>query len=114
MPNKGTLIEDDEDGSMFDDDDRRSDAFALDRVLQGRRDTSTTMGGSDRDKKLADAQSQVSTLEAKVEQLESESKKKDEEIDSMRSDNETTSNVSCVLRPKLHVWQETPIEFWIN
>ena len=95
VPNKGTLVEDDEDGSTFDDDDRRSDAFALDKVLQSRRETTTTLGGSDRDKKLADSQAQVSTLEARVVELELELKKKDEEMESIRANKELTSDVSC-------------------
>lgn len=105
VPNKGTLVEDDEDGSTFDDDDRRSDAFALDKVLQSRRETTTTLGGSDRDKKLADSQAQVSTLEARVVELELELKKKDEEMDSIRANKESTSDVSCaiVLLHLLHI-----------
>ena len=108
VPNKGILVEDDDDGSMFDDDDRRSDAFALDKVLQSRRETTTTFGGSDRDKKLADSQAQVSTLEARVVELELELKKKDEEMDSMRTNKESTSDVSCdivslsLLHPVTH------------
>ncbi|KAL1958366.1 hypothetical protein VTO42DRAFT_4467 [Malbranchea cinnamomea] len=92
VPNKSTLVEDDDDGSGLEEDgDRRSDAFALDKVLQSRRETTTTLG-SDREKKLTDAQLQVSSLEARVVELELELKKKDEEIDAVRLNNEARSN----------------------
>lgn len=80
VPNKSTLVEDDDD-----EDDRRSDAFALDRVLDGRRDTTTTVGGNaERDKKLADAESQLSTLQGKVDELNSLLKTKDDDISALR------------------------------
>ncbi|WEW58976.1 component of the polarisome [Emydomyces testavorans] len=83
VPNKSTLVEDDESAGFDDDEDnRRSDAFALDKVLESRRGTTTTLAGgfSERDnKKLAEAEAQVSALQSKVEELESLLKRKEKE-----------------------------------
>lgn len=79
VPNKSTLVEDDDEGAGIEDDyDRRSDAFAIDGV-RGRRGTGATLG--ERDKKLlADTQSQVSSLQEKIEELEELVKSKDQEL----------------------------------
>ncbi|PIG89684.1 cell polarity protein [Aspergillus arachidicola] len=80
VPNKSTMVEDDDDMTGVDDDyDARSDAFALDAVLQSRRGTTTTLGEGER-KLLADTQSQVSVLQEKVNKLEELLKSKDDEL----------------------------------
>lgn len=76
VPNKSTMVEDSDDMGMDDDDDARSDAFALDAVLS-RRGTTTTIGES---KMLLDSQAQVSALQEKVENLEEQIRAKDEEF----------------------------------
>lgn len=79
VPNKSTLVEDDDDlAGLDDDDDARSDAFALDAVLS-RRGTTTTLGDGER-KVLVESQAQVTSLQEKVEKLEELVKSKDEEI----------------------------------
>ncbi|KLJ06341.1 hypothetical protein EMPG_10248 [Blastomyces silverae] len=110
------MVEEEEDGdgdddeeedaaSRYDDDndpDRRSDAFALDKVLQSRRGTTTTTdgvgvgvgggggGSSESDKqKLAEVQGQVSQLEKHIEELE---KSKDEEVETLKVEMASNSN----------------------
>lgn len=78
VPNKSTMVEDSDDMGPDDDEDARSDAFALDAVLS-RRGTTTTLGDSER-KLLIESQSQVSELQAKVEKLEELLRSKDEEL----------------------------------
>lgn len=86
VPNKSTLVEDDDEaGGVEDDYDTRSDAFALDGVLQSRRGTGATL--SERDKKLlADTQSQVSSLQERIEELEELVKSKDQEISRLQEE----------------------------
>jgi Spa2 homology domain (SHD) of GIT len=98
VPNKSTLIEDDDAAGTEDDYDGRSDAFALDGVLQNRRDTTTTLGDRDR-KLLADTQSQVSSLQERMEELEELLKSKDQEISKLRDEQEK----SQVLCPSLEI-----------
>lgn len=89
VPNKSTMVEDDDDmGGLEDDYDARSDAFALDGVLS-RRGTTTTMGDGER-KLLADSQSQVSMLQEKVEKLEELVKSKDEDLAKYQNDQDKT------------------------
>lgn len=96
VPNKSTLVEDEEDGTGYDDDhDRRSDAFTLDKDLQSRRDTTATMGGAEREKKLSDAEAHISTLQKKIEELESALKTKDEEVSSLRDGEGSRQSVCC-------------------
>lgn len=78
VPNKSTMVEDSDDMGADDDEDARSDAFALDAVLS-RRGTTTTLGDTER-KLLMDSQSQVSELQTKVEKLEEMLRSKDEEL----------------------------------
>ncbi|KAL3465493.1 hypothetical protein BJX64DRAFT_55217 [Aspergillus heterothallicus] len=79
VPNKSTMVEDDDDAVGTEDDyDARSDAFALDSFLRSRRGTATTIGDGER-KLLAETQSQVSTLQDKVIKLEELLKSKDDE-----------------------------------
>ncbi|EEH10955.1 conserved hypothetical protein [Histoplasma capsulatum G186AR] len=118
VPNKSTMVEEEEDGdgdgdgdeeedgaSRYEDDndpDRRSDAFALDKVLQSRRTTTTDGvgvggggvggGGSEKDRlMLMEAQGQVSKLENRVDELEGELKAKNEEADLLRARAESDS-----------------------
>ena len=90
VPNKSTMVEDSDDMGADDDDDARSDAFALDAVLS-RRGTTTTLGDSER-KLLMESQSQVSALLEKVEKLEDQIRAKDEEL--ARSSDADQSGVS--------------------
>ncbi|KAJ9318331.1 hypothetical protein DTO271D3_1588 [Paecilomyces variotii] len=87
VPNKSTLVESDDDiGGIEDDYDARSEAFGLDGVLQSSRPgTGTTFAEKDK-KLLADSQSQVSSLQEKVDELEALVKEKDEEIAKLRDD----------------------------
>ena len=87
VPNKSTLVESDDDiGGLEDDYDARSEAFGLDGVLQSSRPgTGTTFAEKDK-KLLADSQSQVSSLQEKVDELEALVKEKDEEIAKLRDD----------------------------
>lgn len=90
VPNKSTMVEDSDDMGPEDDDDARSDAFALDAVLS-RRGTTTTLGEGER-KLLMDSQAQVSALQEKVEKLEEMVRCKDEELS--RSQDSDQSAVS--------------------
>jgi hypothetical protein len=84
VPNKSTLVEDDDDGGLEDDYDGRSDAFGLDS-LQSRRETTATLA----DKKLiADSQAQVSTMQERIDELEALMKNKDEEISRLQDEHE--------------------------
>jgi hypothetical protein len=84
------MVEDSDDMGGDDDDDARSDAFALDAVLS-RRGTTTTLGDSER-KLLMESQTQVSALLEKVEKLEEQVRIKDEEL--ARSSDADQSGVS--------------------
>jgi hypothetical protein len=96
VPNKSTLIEDDDDTAGIEDDyDGRSDAFALDGVLQSRRETTATL--ADR-KLLADTQSQLSSLQERINELEGLLKLKDEEISRLREE-QGKSQVRVIRRP---------------
>lgn len=90
VPNKSTMVEDSDDMGPEDDDDARSDAFALDAVLS-RRGTTTTLGDSER-RLLMESQSQISALQEKVEKLEEQVRAKDEEL--ARSSDADQSGVS--------------------
>ncbi|KAH8693782.1 putative cell polarity protein [Talaromyces proteolyticus] len=81
VPNKSTLVEDDD---LDDDYDGRSDAFGLDS-LQSRRGTTTTIGEK---KLLADSQAQVSNLQERIDEMESLMKSKDEEISRLQEEHE--------------------------
>jgi hypothetical protein len=78
VPNKSTMVEDSDDMGPEDEDDARSDAFALDAVLS-RRGTTTTLGDSER-RMLVESQTQVSVLQDKIEKLEELVRAKDEEL----------------------------------
>lgn len=100
VPNKSTMVEDDDDANGTEDDyDSRSDAFALDSFLRSRRGTATTIGDGDR-KILADTQSQVSTLQDKVSKLEELLKTKDEEIAKSQGDREEVDKLEELLKAK--------------
>ncbi|KAK1148979.1 component of the polarisome [Aspergillus melleus] len=100
VPNKSTMVEDDDDMAGMDDDyDARSDAFALDAVLQSRRGTTTTLGDGDR-KLLADTQAQNSTLQDKVNKLEEMLKSKDEEIAKHQEDQSKVGKLEDLIKSK--------------
>ncbi|KAJ6131509.1 hypothetical protein N7523_001215 [Penicillium sp. IBT 18751x] len=103
VPNKSTMVEDSDDMGADDDDDARSDAFALDAVLS-RRGTTTTLGDSER-KLLMESQSQVSALLEKVEKLEEQIRAKDEEL--ARSSDADQSGVSSNERQE---WDDLRID----
>ncbi|ODH45262.1 hypothetical protein ACO22_00258 [Paracoccidioides brasiliensis] len=124
VPNKSTMVEEDVEGSdeggeddgeidyvhdgvdgvdgmQYEDDDpdRRSDAFALDKVLESRKETTMTLVGngngaglgvgvdSEREKEmLAEARGQVSKLEKRVDELEAQLKEKVGEADRLRAE----------------------------
>lgn len=98
VPNKSTLVEDD-DSTGFDEDDeanRRSDAFALDKVLESRRGTEATLytGFSEQDrKKLTETEAQVATLRSTVQELELLLQTKEREIGDLRENSGNKSNV---------------------
>ena len=95
VPNKSTMVEDDDDAVGTEDDyDARSDAFGLEAVLS-RRDTTTTLGEGDR-KMLSETQSQVSVLQEKVDKLEELVRTKDEEL-SKHQDGQETQVCTCLL-----------------
>ncbi|KAE8148324.1 hypothetical protein BDV25DRAFT_158534 [Aspergillus avenaceus] len=100
VPNKSTMVEDDDDMAGVDDDyDARSDAFALDAVLQSRRGTTTTLGEGER-KLLADTQSQVSTLQEKVDKLEEMLKSKDKQLEKHQGDQTKVDELELLLKAK--------------
>ncbi|KAL5341259.1 hypothetical protein BJX70DRAFT_359259 [Aspergillus crustosus] len=100
VPNKSTMVEDDDDGAGTEDDyDARSDAFALDSFLRSRRGTTTTIGDGER-KLLADTQSQVSTLQDKVSKLEELLKTKDDEITRFQGDRQEVEKLEGLLKEK--------------
>lgn len=82
VPNKSTLVEDDDEAGPDDDYDGRSDAFALDGVLS---EATATLA----DKKLLEeTQSQVSVMQERVEELERLLKSKDEKIARIQEEQE--------------------------
>ncbi|KAG2411886.1 hypothetical protein HFD88_009442 [Aspergillus terreus] len=99
VPNKSTMVEDDDDMAGTEDDyDARSDAFALDAVLS-RRGTTTTLGEGER-KLLADTQSQVTTLQEKVKKLEEMLKSKDEELTKYHENRDKMEKLEELIRSK--------------
>ncbi|KAL3474694.1 hypothetical protein BJX99DRAFT_173538 [Aspergillus californicus] len=100
VPNKSTMVEDDDDAAGTEDDyDARSDAFALDSFIRSRRGTTTTIGDGER-KLLADTQSQVSSLQDKVNKLEELLKTKDDEITKFAEDREKVDKLEELLKMK--------------
>ncbi|RAL11290.1 putative cell polarity protein [Aspergillus homomorphus CBS 101889] len=100
VPNKSTMVEDDDDAAGTEDDyDARSDAFALDVVLNSRRGTGTTLGESER-KMLAETQSQVSFLQEKVTKLEELLKLRDQEISTYQEDQSKVGLLEELVKTK--------------
>lgn len=99
VPNKSTLVESDDDAAGTEDDyDSRSDAFGLEGVLPSRRGTGTTLAEKDK-KLLADSQSQVSSLQEKIDELEALVKAKDAEIIKLKDDQDqsrVSNNVDSI------------------
>ncbi|KAL4986096.1 hypothetical protein BDW68DRAFT_163928 [Aspergillus falconensis] len=100
VPNKSTMVEDDDDAAGTEDDyDSRSDAFALDSFIRSRRGTGTTIGDGER-KLLAETQSQVSTLQEKISKLEELLKTKDEEISKFQEDRQEVDKLEELLKAR--------------
>ncbi|KAI9370450.1 hypothetical protein BJX61DRAFT_91779 [Aspergillus egyptiacus] len=100
VPNKSTMVEDDDDVAGTEDDyDARSDAFALDSFIRSRRGTGTTIGDGER-KLLAETQSQVSTLQEKIGKLEELLKTKDGEISKLQEERREVEKLEELLKEK--------------
>lgn len=75
VPNKSTMVEEDDDGAGDDED---NDAFGLERVTTGRASKSAA---SETDKRLLEeSQAQVRDLQSKLDRMEDDLKRKDEEL----------------------------------
>ena len=99
VPNKSTLVEDDDDQSgVEDDEDNRSEAFGLEGAGTGRRDTDTTsrsMAVSERDKQaIADYQVQLGQLQEKLEDVEGQMRRKDSELTRLQDAERDRGSVS--------------------
>ena len=83
IPNKGTMVEDDDDQSGMDDDDD-GDAFDLEgaAVRQSRRQTNKSLKSINvaQDKIVTDLENQVTQLQEKIESLETTLRSKDAEF----------------------------------
>ena len=102
VPNKSTLVEDDDDLSGLDEeDDNRSDAFGLESAggrLESRRNTDTTsrsvaVSESDR-KAVADYRTQIGQLQGKLEDLEGQIRRKDSELSRLQEGEKDRGSVS--------------------
>lgn len=102
VPNKSTLVEDSDDMGADDDEDARSDAFALDAVLS-RRGTTTTLGDSEK-RLLAESQLQVSSLQEKIDKLEELVRSKDDEL--ARAQDTERSSQSGIDHHERQEWEE--------
>ncbi|KAJ0164153.1 Protein SPA2 [Colletotrichum tanaceti] len=85
VPNKSTMVEEDDDGSPNEDD---GEAFALERTATNRSKrsevTERSAAASEADKKLLDEyQTQVRELREKLDAMEDAMKKKDDELNSL-------------------------------
>lgn len=78
VPNKSTMVEDSDDMGPEEEDDARSDAFALDAALS-RRGTTTTLGDDER-RMLIESQTQVTALQEKIGKLEELLRARDDEL----------------------------------
>lgn len=82
VPNKSTMVEDDETGGEDNDDDD-GDAFGLEGAARNR-ESKKSPGGSETDKKLIDDyQSQVAELREKLDAMEDNLKQKDDELNNV-------------------------------
>ena len=103
IPNKSTLVEDDDDQTGPEDN---NDVYGL--GLGTRRDTSSTSAQSERDRKtILDGQSQIRELQGKVSSLEKSVRDKDLALDEMHNSRQTIENVSflsCNTRYVLTSW----------
>ena len=105
VPNKSTMVED--------DDDDTSDIYG------GRRDTTYTtrsMGNAEKDRKIAEFETQVGEYDGKVKSLEEQLRSKDLELDKLRSSHNNDREVSaefsgaqrCIYscEARLKIWNE--------
>jgi hypothetical protein len=99
VPNKSTMVEDDDEQYTFEDDyDNPSDNYGYDGSNTSRRNTSNTTrsassGGRDR-KQLVEYQAQVGLLQQKVDDLEGQLRQKDEQISKLENAEKDKSTVS--------------------
>ena len=103
-PNKGTMVDDDDDFALYDDpydNNRQSDAFGLDNQpgpgMPSRRDTSATQrsgSSSAANAKVAEAQAKASELQRRVEELEMNLGQKDDEINRLHDAEQRRSTES--------------------
>ncbi|TGO29344.1 hypothetical protein BPAE_0016g00680 [Botrytis paeoniae] len=79
VPNKSTMVEDDESGPEDNDDDD-GDAFGLEGAARDR-ESKKSIGGSEIDNKLIDDyQSQIAELQERLDSMEDDLKRKDDEL----------------------------------
>lgn len=95
VPNKSTLVEDDDDQTGPEDNDDGRSEFS-----RRRRDTGNTQRSvailSDRDRRaIADLETQVNDLQGKIGKLETTVKDRDYEIQDLRQAHEGKDQVSC-------------------
>ena len=98
VPNKSTLVEDDEEEGAGAD----SDGDTLDSFTRSRRGTTTTIGDGER-KLLQETQSQVSSLQERVQSLENLLRSKDEQMELMQEEQDK-SQVCIYIYFRLYVW----------
>ncbi|KAI1366255.1 hypothetical protein F5Y08DRAFT_327462 [Xylaria arbuscula] len=94
VPNKSTMVEEDDDGTGSNDDD--NDAISP-RALDSKTDSKTEMLGptSEVDKKLIDDyQKQIQELSAKLEGMGAEMRKRDEELAGLRDSERSRNNAA--------------------
>lgn len=110
IPNKSTLVEDDDDPTgPEDNEDRRSDAFG------SRRDTSTTFrsvsGAEKSQKSTAQSESRVNDLEAKVNGLENMVREKDMALRTLHETHMVKENVRNGLSA---LWMPSDIKIFLE
>ena len=114
VPNKSTMVEDDDGDSVAsgldDDDDRMSDAFGLENAAnrRSRRDTVKSMASRESEKMVSELRNQVEQLENKVDALEADLRDRESEIDSLRArEDERESDKDISLKMERAGWEDT-------
>ncbi|KAG0651676.1 spa2 [Hyphodiscus hymeniophilus] len=106
VPNKSTMVEDDETGGEDNDDDD-GDAFGLESAAL-KRESKKSAGSSETDKKLIDDyQAQVAELREKLDAVEDNLKQKDDELNSVL-DNERNRSTAANMEKK--EWSDLRLE----
>ncbi|KAF2840939.1 hypothetical protein M501DRAFT_929926 [Patellaria atrata CBS 101060] len=94
IPNKSTMVEDDDDQSGLDEDDDDQDAFGLEGAARRESKRNTTKSLAQQSSKLVeDLQVQISDLQAKVNSLETSLRDKDEEMELIQNTGKDRDNV---------------------